>query len=111
MISSIVSFVFGPVHVKTILYLFILLFLPLFSKIWGCTCWAHVISAARQESRLGFYFILFLVGYPMYVFYESKIKGNNMGQGINSMSFLLKHFVFVGIEEMRIIPFYVLYIK
>ena len=65
----------------------------------------------------------------MYVFYESKIKGNNMGQGINSMSFLLKHFVFVGIyiyiyiyfffenhvfvgiEEMRIIPFYILYIK
>ena len=42
-------------------------------------------------------FILFLVWYRMYVFYESKIKGNNMGQGINSMSFLLKHFVFVGI--------------
>ena len=48
----------------------------------------------------------------MYVFYESKIKGNNMGQGINSMSFLLKHFGFVGIEGMRIIPFYILlYIK
>ena len=68
-------------------------------------------GTSRVKTWILFYFILFLVGYRMYVFYESKIKGNNMGQGINSMSFLLKHFVFVGIEEMRIIPFYVLYIK
>ena len=70
---------------------FIYYFFPCFLKFGGVLVGLMLFQQHVKSQDLDF--ILFLVGYRMYVFYESKIKGNNMGQGINSMSFLLKHFV------------------